>query len=223
MEFDFTEGEILLVDKPYEWSSFDVVKKVKNLFHIKKIGHAGTLDPLATGLLVLATGKKTKTLNEYQNHDKTYTGVITLGQTTPSYDLETEFDDAYPTDHITEEQMIGVAESFVGEHTQVPPIYSAVKVEGQRAYKAARKGKDIKMKERQVHIHAFDIIKTDALDVHFKIRCSKGTYIRSIAHDFGKALNSGAHLSALRRTRVGDCKIEEAYTLDELIKIKEQH
>lgn len=221
MKFDFVEGEILLVDKPYTWSSFDIVKKTKYLFHIKKIGHAGTLDPLATGLMIMATGKKTKQLHFLQNDDKEYVGTITLGNTTPSYDLETEFDQTFETSHITKKLLDEAAKSFLGDHTQTPPIYSAVKVDGERAYKKARKGEEVKIKTREVFIHAFDIEKVDGLIIHFRIHCSKGTYIRSMANDFGKKLNSGAHLSSLKRTKVGEFKLEDAYTLDQLLELKE--
>ncbi|MFT6717386.1 MAG: tRNA pseudouridine55 synthase [Saprospiraceae bacterium] len=207
---EFLTGCVLLVDKPLEWTSFQVVNKLKyfvrNKFNLKKfkIGHAGTLDPLATGLLIICTGKKTKIIGTFQGQDKEYTGTITLGATTPSYDLETEVDQEFPTDSITKEQIQACAQTFLGEITQVPPIFSALKVDGKRAYKAARKGEEVKMKSRQVHIREFEVNSENFPHITFRIVCSKGTYIRSIAKDFGDALNNGAHLSALRRTKIGD-------------------
>ena len=221
--FDFQTGELLLVDKPLTWTSFDVVGKIRNSTRIKKlkVGHAGTLDPLATGLLIICTGKLTKKVDEYLAEEKEYTGTITLGETTPSYDLETEVNETFPTNHITPELLIETAKSFEGEIEQVSPAYSALKVDGERAYHKARRGEEVKMKARKVTIEAFEITSIEMPIVNFRIVCSKGTYIRSIAHDFGKKLNSGAHLSSLRRTRSGDFKIENAWNLEELInKIK---
>ena len=220
--FDFANGEILLVDKDLEWSSFQAVKKIKYLFKIKKIGHGGTLDPLATGLLVMGTGKKTKELEGIMGKEKVYTGTITLGSTTPSYDLETEFDQYFDTSHITEDKILKTAQSFIGEQLQYPPIFSAIKVNGKRAYKSARKGEKIEIKPRTINILSFNITKIDMPNINFEVKVSKGTYIRSLAHDFGKALDSGAHLSALRRTEVGEFNVEDAYTIQELIDIKEQ-
>jgi tRNA pseudouridine55 synthase len=210
---EFLAGQVLLVDKPLEWTSFQVVNKLKyfvrNKFNLKKfkIGHAGTLDPLATGLLIICTGKKTKSIEGFQGQEKEYTGTITLGSTTPSYDLETEIDAQFPTKHITKEAVKNCAVDFTGDITQVPPIFSALKVDGQRAYKAARKGEEVKMKSRQVHIREFDVNFDKFPVVSFRIVCSKGTYIRSIAKDFGEALNSGGHLSSLRRTKIGDHQV----------------
>ena len=206
---EFLAGQVLLVDKPLEWSSFQVVNKLKyfvrNKFDLKKfkIGHAGTLDPLATGLLIICTGKKTKSIEQFQGQIKEYTGTITLGATTPSYDLETEVDAQFPTDNITAEHVQECTKQFIGEITQIPPIFSALKINGKRAYKAARLGEEIKMKSRQVHIYEFEVNSDNLPEVTFRIVCSKGTYIRSIAKDFGDALNNGGHLSALRRTKIG--------------------
>ncbi len=221
--FDFENGELILVDKPLTWTSFDVVGKIRNSTRIKKIkvGHAGTLDPLATGLLIICTGKLTKKVDEFLAEEKEYTGTITLGASTPSYDLETEINHTYPTDHITSEMIYEAAKSFEGEIEQVSPLYSALKIEGERAYHKARRGEEIKMKARKVTIGAFEITKIEMPFIHFRIVCSKGTYIRSIAHDIGKLLNSGSHLSSLRRTRSGNFKIEDAWNLEDLIqKIK---
>jgi len=207
---EFLAGQVLLVDKPLEWTSFQVVNKLKyfvrNKFNLKKfkIGHAGTLDPLATGLLIICTGKMTKSIEGFQGQDKEYTGTITLGATTPSYDLETEIDQEFPTVGITPEQIQTCTSQFLGEITQIPPIFSALKIDGKRAYKAARKGEEVKMKRRQIHIHEFEVNSDNFPEVTFRIVCSKGTYIRSIAKDFGDALNNGAHLSALRRTKIGE-------------------
>lgn len=221
--FDFENGELILVDKPLTWTSFDVVGKIRNATRIKKIkvGHAGTLDPLATGLLIVCTGKLTKKVDEFLAEEKEYTGTITLGASTPSYDLETEINHTYPTEHITSEMIYEAAKSFEGEIEQVSPLYSALKIEGERAYHKARRGEEIKMKARKVTIGAFEITKIEMPFIHFRIVCSKGTYIRSIAHDIGKLLQSGSHLSSLRRTRSGNFKIEDAWNLEELIqKIK---
>ncbi len=221
--FDFENGELILVDKPLTWTSFDVVGKIRNATRIKKIkvGHAGTLDPLATGLLIVCTGKLTKKVDEFLAEEKEYTGTITLGASTPSYDLETEINHTYPTEHITSEMIFDAAKTFEGEIEQVSPLYSALKIEGERAYHKARRGEEIKMKARKVTIGAFEITKIEMPFIHFRIVCSKGTYIRSIAHDIGKLLQSGSHLSSLRRTRSGNFKIEDAWNLEELIqKIK---
>ncbi len=221
--FDFENGELILVDKPLTWTSFDVVGKIRNATRIKKIkvGHAGTLDPLATGLLIICTGKLTKKVDEFLAEEKEYTGTITLGASTPSYDLETEINHTYPIDHISEEMIYAAAKTFEGEIEQVSPLYSALKIEGERAYHKARRGEEIKMKARKVRIEAFEITKIEMPLIHFRIVCSKGTYIRSIAHDIGKLLNSGSHLSSLRRTRSGNFNIENAWNLEDLIqKIK---
>lgn len=223
--FDFENGELLLVDKPLTWTSFDVVGKIRNSIRIKKIkvGHAGTLDPLATGLLIVCTGKLTKKVDEYLAEEKEYTGTITLGATTPSYDLETEINEHFSVEHINKEMIIEAANSFIGEIEQVSPAYSALKIDGERAYHKARRGEEVKIKSRKVSISAFDITAIDMPILTFRIVCSKGTYIRSIAHDIGKKLKTGAHLSSLRRTRSGNFKIEEAWNLDDLIqKIKSE-
>lgn len=207
---DFIEGQVILIDKPLEWTSFQVVNKlrghIRKKFNIKKIkvGHAGTLDPLASGLLIICTGKFTKKIEEYQGQIKEYTGEITLGATTPSYDLETEVNAVFPLDHITEELIHATAKQFVGEIEQKPPIFSAIKKEGKRLYELARKGIITNIKSRKITISTFEITKIDLPKVNFKVVCSKGTYIRSLAYDFGLALNSGAHLSELRRTKIGD-------------------
>lgn len=216
--FDFVAGEVLLIDKPYEWTSFDVVGKVRNIVRratgVKKIkvGHAGTLDPLATGLLILCTGKKTKEIMHIQAEDKEYTGTITLGATTPSYDLETEIDKTWPTDDLTLEQLQEAANTFVGDIMQRPPLFSAKKVDGKRAYELARKGSDLELKKNPVRIESFEIEAFRNPEVDFLIRCSKGTYIRSLAHDLGAELNNGGHLSSLRRTASGNFRVEDALT-----------
>lgn len=213
---DFLNGQLLLIDKPLGWSSFQAVNKLKwairKKFKLKKIkiGHAGTLDPLATGLLIICTGKFTKKIPEYQGQTKEYTGVITLGSTTPSYDLETEINERFPTEHITEVLLQKTILHFLGEIEQAPPVFSAIKKDGKRLYEYAREGKEVAIKTRKVTIDAFEITRINLPDVSFRITCSKGTYIRSIAHDFGKALNSGGHLSQLRRTKIGDFNVDIA-------------
>jgi len=213
---DFLNGQLLLIDKPLGWSSFQAVNKLKwairKKFGLKKIkiGHAGTLDPLATGLLLICTGKFTKTIQELQGQVKEYTGTFTLGATTPSYDLETEVDKTYSTTHITENRIRETTAQFLGEIEQVPPIFSALKKDGKRLYKYAREGVTVEIKKRKVTVLLFEITDIQLPDVHFKIQCSKGTYIRSLAHDFGKVLNSGAHLTTLRRTKIGDYNVNKA-------------
>lgn len=203
----------ILVDKPLGWSSFDVVKKLRALLKIKKIGHAGTLDPLATGLLLLCVGKATKCLSKYQDLDKTYEAEIVLGKTTPSFDLETPFSHVVSYAHIQESDIIATAKSFIGTQEQRPPSYSACKVSGIRAYKKARQGKEVILPMRQVMISQLEVTAIDIPVVRFTVRCSKGTYIRSLAHDFGQKLGVGACLAALRRTRIGRYKVEKAYTI----------
>ena len=219
--FDFKEGEVLLFDKALGDSSFAVVNRARGIIKRKlkvkniKVGHAGTLDPLATGLLVICTGKKTKTITSIQDAEKEYTGTITFGGTTPSYDLESEIDQTFPTEHITEEMIREAAESFIGVYDQMPPIFSAKQVDGKRAYELARKGKEVKLNPKRITIREFEITEirnNENLEVDFRVSCSKGTYIRSLAHDLGKALNSGGHLSALRRTRIGKYSVEDAIT-----------
>ena len=220
---DYKNGQVLLIDKPLEWTSFQVVNKlrwhIRKRFDIKKIkvGHAGTLDPLATGLLIICTGKKTKSINEYQGQIKEYTGTFTLGSTTPSYDLETEVNETFATEHITEELLHETTKQFTGKTQQKPPIFSAIKKDGKRLYELARKGETTEIKAREVEVLMFEITKIDLPKIQFKIICSKGTYIRSIANDYGKALNSGAHLSVLRRTQIGDFSVEKAQNIDEFI------
>jgi tRNA pseudouridine55 synthase len=213
---DFKTGQILLIDKPLTWSSFQAVNKVRwvirKAFDIKKIkvGHAGTLDPLATGLLVICTGKFTKRLSEFQGQIKEYTGEITLGGTTPSYDLESEVNETFPTAHITEEQIHETTKKFIGDIEQYPPVFSALKKDGKRLYEYARNNEEVVITPRNINISAFEIIKIDLPRVAFRVVCSKGTYIRSLAFDFGKALQSGGHLSKLRRTKIGDFSADKA-------------
>ncbi|WP_299678702.1 tRNA pseudouridine(55) synthase TruB [uncultured Tenacibaculum sp.] len=220
---DFKEGKVLLIDKPLEWTSFQVVNKlrwhIRKRFDIKKIkvGHAGTLDPLATGLLIICTGKQTKSIETYQGQIKEYTGTFVLGATTPSYDLETEIDKTFPTEHITSDLIHKTTEQFLGKIQQKPPIFSAIKKDGKRLYELARQGKTTEIKSREVEITEFEITKIDGLNIDFRVVCSKGTYIRSLAHDFGIALNSGAHLSVLRRTKIGDFSVENAQNIDGFI------
>lgn len=220
---DFQAGQVILIDKPLNWTSFQVVNKlrwaIKKAYKIKKIkvGHAGTLDPLATGLLIICTGKMTKQIDAYQAQIKTYTGTFTLGGTTPSYDLETPIDATFSTDHITEELIQKSAEKFVGDIDQYPPVFSAVKKEGKRLYEFARAGQDVEIKARKVSIESFEITKIEMPNVHFKVVCSKGTYIRSLAHDLGKTMNSGAHLSTLRRTKIGDFSVSNALSIDDFL------
>ena len=220
---DFKSGQVLLIDKPLTWTSFQVVNKlrweIKQKFKIKniKVGHAGTLDPLATGLLILCTGKFTKKIETYQAQVKEYTGEITLGATTPSYDLETEINKTFPTEHISEEMIKKTTEKFTGEIDQKPPIFSAIKKEGKRLYELARAGETTEIKTRKVTISEFEITKIDLPKVEFRVVCSKGTYIRSLAYDFGLALNSGAHLSGLRRTKIGEFNVDNGMKIDEFI------
>jgi tRNA pseudouridine55 synthase len=215
MSFQFSDGEIILINKPYTWTSFDVVNHFRMFLRSKlnikkiKIGHAGTLDPLATGLLILCTGRFTKRIEEFKEFDKEYTGVFTLGATTPSFDLETEIDQKFTHGMITEAMILDTANGFIGKQMQVPPQFSAIKIKGRRAYDYARQDEDVKLAAKPVEISAFEI-------THFRIACSKGTYIRALARDFGKALNSGAYLSALCRTRVGPYHLRDAYELDSL-------
>jgi tRNA pseudouridine55 synthase len=216
----FLQGEVLLFDKPLGWSSFDVVNKVKSLVkHVLgekklKIGHAGTLDPLASGLLILCTGKATKTIEYFQSQPKEYTGSFFIGSTTPSFDLETKPDEHYPTEHITPQMIFDAASSMQGEHHQLPPLFSAKKIEGTRAYDFARKGKHTELKTNLVNINSFEITKVEMPQVYFRIVCSKGTYIRAIARDLGNALHSGAYLSSLRRTRIGEKNVDDAWDLE---------
>ena len=220
---DYLDGQLVLIDKPLEWTSFQVVNKlrwhIRQAFNLKKIkvGHAGTLDPLATGLLVICTGKMTKQIDTFQGQIKTYTGTFVLGSTTPSYDLETTIDKEFPTSHITTELIHETTGQFIGEIDQYPPVFSALKKEGKRLYEFARAGESVKINSRKVTIKEFKITNIEGLKIDFSVTCSKGTYIRSLAYDFGKALNSGAHLSALRRTKIGDFSVENAISIDAFI------
>jgi tRNA pseudouridine55 synthase len=211
------EGEVILINKPLSWTSFDVANKLKRACKFNKIGHAGTLDPLATGLLILCTGKKTKQIDTYQAQEKEYTGTMVLGKTTPSIDLETEFDAEFPVDHITPELLENTRKQFLGVIEQVPPIYSAVKVDGERLYKKARRGETAEIKKRSVEISLFEIDSSNFPSVDFRIICTKGTYIRSIVRDFGELAQSGAYLSALCRTRIGAFQLKDAADLTEFI------
>jgi tRNA pseudouridine55 synthase len=219
--FNFVEGEMLLIDKPFEWTSFDVVKHlrafIKRTYNLKKfkIGHAGTLDPLATGLLILCTGKMTKRIDEYQGMDKVYVGQMTLGATTPSYDKETEPDHFFPVDHLQPDDLKNACLKFTGEIEQVPPVYSAIKIKGKRAYKYARKEQDVKIKARKVHIYEFELLNFTPPLLDFSVKCSKGTYIRSLVSDYGKSLDNGAYLSSLRRTKIGDYSVNDALSIDD--------
>jgi len=214
---DYQEGQILLIDKPLKWSSFQAVNKLKfglikelKLPKKFKIGHAGTLDPLASGLLLICTGKFTKRIEELQGQAKEYTGTITVGSTTPSYDLETEINATFPTEHITEALINETLPQFIGEIDQKPPVFSAIKKDGKRLYESARAGIEVEIKTRKVMVSEFEITRIALPEIDFRIVCSKGTYIRSIAYDFGLALNSGGHLTALRRTKIGDYSVENA-------------
>ena len=220
---DLEKGGVILVNKPYEWTSFQAVNKIKvrlkHYFNTKKvkIGHAGTLDPLATGLLIVCVGKFTKKIEEYQAQEKEYTGTFYLGATTPCFDKEKEIDNYYPIDHITQEAIYKAAEAFLGEQEQVPPMFSALKVNGVRAYEFARDNKEIELKSRKITIKEFEITRIDLPEVDFRIVCSKGTYIRSIARDFGLYLDSGAYLTALCRTRIGEYTLNQAQELEDII------
>ncbi len=219
---NITEGEILLVNKPYRWTSFDVIGSLRGLMkHLLggkkiKVGHAGTLDPLATGLLIICTGKATKRIEEFKDFDKEYTGTFVLGATTPSYDMEKEVNATFPTDHITPEMIKEAAQSLSGDIMQIPPMFSAIKVDGKRAYESARKDKDLGLAARPVSVPVFEITRVEMPEVDFRIVCSKGTYIRAIARDFGQALQSGAYMSALCRTRVGPHLLSNAHEVEDL-------
>ena len=224
--FDFQTGEVLLIDKPYRWTSFDAVNKIKFSIRHKlstpgeakvkiKVGHAGTLDPLATGLLIVCTGKETKNIDSYQAQEKEYTGTFRLGATTPCFDLEQEVDHTYPTAHISEAMIRQAAIDFTGVQEQIPPAFSAVKKEGKRAYKLARAGQEVVLQARTIEIKEFEITDIRMPDIDFRIVCTKGTYIRSMARDFGLALDSGAHLIALRRTRIGSFNVEKALCISD--------
>jgi tRNA pseudouridine55 synthase len=211
----FAQGQLILIDKPLEWTSFDVVRKIRYLTKTKKVGHAGTLDPLATGLLIVCTGKFTKNINEYMAQEKEYTGSITLGATTPTYDLESEPENFKPV-IVTEKEIKEATKFFTGNIAQKPPIHSAIKKEGQRAYELARRGIDIKMEPRPVTILEFEITKIELPKIEFKVICSTGTYIRSLANDFGEKLGCGGYLSSLCRTRIGNFSLKDALSIEEL-------
>ena len=219
----YLDGQVVLIDKPLEWTSFDVVNKLRGSLKYRlqlkkiKVGHAGTLDPLATGLLVICTGKFTKRIDEFQASEKEYTGTIRVGASTPSFDLESEIDHTYPYEHLTEPELLAAAASLTGEIDQIPPIFSAKWVNGKRAYESARAGKEVKLEPRPVEIKAFEITRIALPDVDFRIVCSKGTYIRSIARDFGVAVGGGGHLTALRRTRNGDFHVDDAHQVDDWV------
>ena len=214
----FEQGKVLLINKPLNWTSFDVVRKVRNLVKIKKVGHAGTLDPLATGLLIICTGKFTKRINEFMAREKEYTGSFTLGATTPTYDLESEPANFKPFDHLTEDEIKKATSQFTGEIMQVPPAHSAIKQQGKRVYELARQGKEVVLEPRKLLISEFEITDIALPVVSFRVVCSTGTYIRSLAHDFGQALGCGAYLSSLCRTRIGEFKNEDAMSMEEFEK-----
>jgi tRNA pseudouridine55 synthase len=218
---EFAEGQLLLVNKPYEWTSFDVVGKIRNAFKpLKlKVGHAGTLDPLATGLLIICTGKMTKQIDSFQAEEKEYTGTMVLGAVTPTYDLESEPEQQFSTDHITTEQINEACNRFIGDIQQYPPAHSAVKIDGERLYEKARRGEEVELRLRNVTISKFEINRIELPEVDFRVICSKGTYIRSLVNDFGKALNNGAYLSRLRRTRSGNFKATDAWEVMEIVNV----
>ncbi len=211
------QGRILLIDKPYRWTSFDVVNKLRYVLKIKKIGHAGTLDPLATGLLIVCVGKMTKRIDEFMGLEKEYTGTMVIGQTTPSHDLETEVSAPQDISAITHDMIVEASKNFIGEISQLPPMHSAIRVGGKRAYAFARKGNEVELKPRTVEVREFEITDVRLPEVDFRIVCSKGTYIRSIARDMGTTLGVGAYLSALRRTRIGTFSVDDALTIEKVI------
>ncbi|MFA7290110.1 MAG: tRNA pseudouridine(55) synthase TruB [Melioribacteraceae bacterium] len=220
-DIDFNKGEVVLIDKGSGFTSFDIVHRMRRLSGVKKVGHAGTLDPRATGLLIICTGKKTKEISEFQNLEKTYEGIFTIGNTTPSYDTETEFesDNLEAASRITIDQIEEVKNEFIGAIYQVPPMYSALKLNGKALYKYARKGITVERAPRPIEVYSFDILKYDFPDIHFKIKCSKGTYIRVIANDLGAKLGCGAYLKSLRRTQIGNYNVSDAFEVEELKKI----
>lgn len=222
---EFLAGKVLLIDKPLTWSSFQAVNKLKYILKRKydlpkkfKIGHAGTLDPLASGLLIICTGKFTKKINEIQAQEKEYTGTILVGATTPSYDLETEIDATFPTEHINEELILETTKQFLGEIDQKPPVFSAIKKDGKRLYEHARAGEEVEIQSRKTTIYEFEITRIQLPEIDFRVKCSKGTYIRSLAYDFGLALQSGGHLKALRRTKIGDYSVENSVSPEDFEK-----
>jgi len=214
----FEEGRVILINKELRWTSFDVVKKIRNLVRIKKVGHAGTLDPLATGLLIVCTGKMTKQINQFMDQEKEYTGAMVLGKTTPSVDLETEIDSDTSIDHITEEDVRNTVQKFTGKLMQTPPIYSALKKDGEPLYKKARKGEYVKIDPRPVEAKEFEITEINFPEIRFRLVCSKGFYVRSLVRDFGESLGVGAYMSKLERTRIGNNKLEDAQSIDDFVK-----
>lgn len=223
--FNPLEGEILYIDKPLHWSSFDAVKRVRGALLRRlglkkmKVGHAGTLDPLATGVMIVCTGRATKRIDELQAHVKEYVATIALGATTPSFDLETEIDETFPTDHITCELVEETLKKFTGRIEQVPPAFSACKIDGKRAYKIARKGKEVNLKAKILVIDEIELLEYSQQSITIRVVCSKGTYIRALARDIGEALNSGGHLTALRRTRVGDISVSDCLSVDQAVEL----
>ena len=216
-EPDFIKGETILIDKPLINTSFDIVYKIRKAVHVQKVGHAGTLDPMATGLLIVCTGKMTKEINSFMGLNKTYTGIISVGKSTPSYDTETEFNSEESYDDVSEEKILKVRDSFIGNILQTPPMYSAVKKNGKALYKFARKGVEVERKAREIFISKFEIAKIDLPDIYFEISCSTGTYVRVIAHEFGEKLGCGAYLKSLRRTKVGDFNVEDAFQINNFV------
>lgn len=220
---EYLSGKLLLIDKPLNWTSFQVVNKIRwlirNKFSLKKIkvGHAGTLDPLATGLLIICTGKMTKEISKFQIQTKKYTGTFLLGTTTPSYDLETEPNKTFPVDHVTEDLITKSVQKFIGKIKQKPPIFSAIKKNGKRLYESARRGEDVIIEDREIEIFSFNILKIDIPNIDFEVECSKGTYIRSLANDFGKELSSGATLTKLKRTKIGKYSVDKSISIDKFI------
>ena len=211
----FQQGQVLLINKPLDWTSFDVVRKVRNLVKIKKVGHAGTLDPLATGMLIVCTGKFTKRINEYMAQEKEYTGTITLGAITPTYDLESEPQDGKPYEHITKAEIDKAVLQFIGDIQQLPPAHSAIKVDGKRLYELARQGKEVKLEPRNIRISECEITRVDLPVLEFRVVCSTGTYIRSLANDLGQALGCGGYLSSLCRTRIGEFTLDQSMSMEE--------
>lgn len=214
---NFVDGEIILIDKPFRKTSFDVIYKIRKAINVKKVGHAGTLDPMATGLLIVCTGKSTKEISSLMGLNKTYTGIISLGKTTPSYDLETDFDSEKDFAYATEEMILNVRDTFLGKSIQLPPMYSAIKKNGKALYRLARKGIEVERNPREIFISKFDIKKIDLPDIHFEITCSSGTYIRVIAHDFGQKIGCGAYLKNLRRTQIGEFNVDDAFQIYDFI------
>jgi tRNA pseudouridine55 synthase len=213
----FTKGEVILIDKAYKWTSFDVVKKIRNTIRIKKVGHAGTLDPLATGLLIICTGRKTKEIQYFQDLKKEYTGRFFLGATRPSHDKETDINERFSIDHITKEKILNIAGTFLGKIKQKPPTFSAIRKEGKRLYEYARQGEKIKTEPREVEVYKFQITDFNIPEISFRLVCSKGFYVRSLARDLGKELGCGAYVENLRRTAIGDFRVEDAWTVEEFV------